>query len=333
MTRMFLGAALMALGEARIEELADLRRVGAVIGTGPVLPERLDHEGLADVAPTRFLETYPNIHLSYLQALLPYGGPGYTFTTACIGGAQAIGQALALIRSSEADVVLAGGVDSKFAPAFVSGFRRLGMLSTEHDPEHLMRPFDRTRSGMAMSEGAGVLVLEELEHALERGCAPLAELLGFGCCVDGASLTEAGHDGKARAMRTALAAAGLHPDQVDYVNAHGTSTRSNDREEWRALADVLGRRASSIPVNSTKSMLGHTFAACGAIEAVVCVLSLVDQVVHPTRSFEEPDEGCELDIVRGTARKAAIRCCVSNNSAVGGYHASLVLGGMDARAA
>ena len=249
-------------------------------------------------------------------------------STACAGGAQAIANGARAIRLGDADLVLAGGVDCLVTRQIVSGFAKLSALSTRNDePATASRPFDASRDGFVLGEGAGVLVLESLRSARERGATVLAELAGAGLSGDAYRLTdpEPGGSGMTLSMRRALDDAGLDPDEVDYVNAHGTSTSMNDAAETRALKGVLGDRARAIPISSSKSMIGHSIHAAGAVEAVVCVRSLAAQVVHPTQNLREADPACDLDYVPLEARPATMRVAMSNAFGFGGQNTTLVL--------
>jgi 3-oxoacyl-[acyl-carrier-protein] synthase II len=248
--------------------------------------------------------------------------------TACAGGTQALGDALRWIRLGRADVVLAGASDSELYPMGLLSFSLLGALSRRNDaPETASRPFDATRDGFVIGEGAGFLVLEERERALARGVKIWAEVAGFGSACDAYRVTDPHPDGTgaARAMRRALADAGVGPDDVGYVNAHGTSTPANDRVETRALKAVFGERAAQVPVSSTKSMIGHLTVAAGAVEAIATALVLDHQVVHPTANLSTPDPECDLDYVPGRARAVPVDVALSNSFAFGGQTASLVL--------
>jgi 3-oxoacyl-[acyl-carrier-protein] synthase II len=248
--------------------------------------------------------------------------------TACAGGTQAIGDGMRWIRNGRADVVVAGGSDSELYPMGVASFCLLGALSTRNgDPATASRPFDADRDGFVIGEGAGVLVLEEREQALQRGARIYAEAAGFGSAADAYRITDPHPQGAGAilAMRRALADARADVDDVDYINAHGTSTPANDRAETVAIKQVFGDRARQLPVSSTKSMIGHATVAAGAIEAVVSALTLRDQVIHPTINYETADPDCDLDYVPNHARQSRIRVALSNSFAFGGQAACLVL--------
>jgi 3-oxoacyl-[acyl-carrier-protein] synthase II len=262
---------------------------------------------------------------------LEHGLRGSTMAvmTACAGGTQAIGDALRWIRAGRADAVLAVGADSEVYPMGLASFCLLGALSTRNDPPAAAsRPFDRCRDGFVLGEGAAALVLETVEHAEGRGATVWAEVLGFGSAADAFRVTDPHPHGvgASLAMRRALSDARLETDAIDYINAHGTSTPANDRAETLAIRRVFGDRAVRIPISSTKSMIGHATVAAGAIEAAVVVLTLRDQIIHPTINYETPDPTCDLDYVPNMARRACIDVAMSNSFAFGGQAASVIFG-------
>ena len=326
LTRMLVYAGLKAMENARLEYPKDSERfnIGAIIANGTAMAEQYDSVPFHDRNPKWYLETYPNLPLSYFSIIASLKGHGSTIVSACTGATQAIGECFKKIQRGEASVMLAGGVDNKFSEPFAAGFSRLNMTTPSQDTATASRPFDKKRDGFVIGQGACVLVLESLQNALNRKADIRGKIIGYGSSLDGISLTDATCDGKAAAMELSLKDADISSDQIDYINAHGTSTISNDSEESKAIKKVFGRRAYEIPVNSTKSMIGHTFAACGAIEAFVCMKSLETQMVHSTRGFEEGDDVCDLDYVKGGSRNAPMRYCMSNNSGLGGYNASLI---------
>jgi 3-oxoacyl-[acyl-carrier-protein] synthase II len=317
---------LSALRDAGLSWPEDTRRhnVGAIVGTGTALADRHSAVPLAARNPKWFLETYPNLALGHLSRIAELPGYGSTIVAACTSGTHAVGTAFHMIQSGKADILLAGAVENKFYAPVFSGFRRLNMCTASDDPEKAMRPFDRNRSGFVIAKGACFLVLENRRVADRRGARPRCSVVGYGSSMNACSLTDANRDGIRRSMAGALQDAGLGPTMVDYINAHGTSTISNDREETAAIKELFEKHAYRIPVNSTKSMLGHSFAACGAIESAVCVSSLEDQKVHPTRNFVEGGNDCDLDYVKEGWREANIRYAMNNSSGVGGYNASVI---------
>lgn len=272
------------------------------------------------------LANMPAHHVSsWAQAL----GPISTVVAACASGTQAVGEATEMIRRGAADLMIAGGVEGVVHEIAIAGFCVMRALSTRNDePERASRPFDAERDGFVFSEGCAVLILESLEHAQERGANILAEVLGHASSSDGFHVAQPDPEGRgaARAMTWALKDAQLTPDQVDYINAHGTGTPINDAVETRAIKDVFGQHAHTVAISSTKSMIGHAMGSAGAIEAAVCALTLRDQIVHPTTNLETPDPECDLDYVPGTARRMTVRATLSNSFGLGGQNACLVLG-------
>jgi len=282
----------------------------------------------ARIAPRSAERRTPGTIPALLARRFGFAGPAMTVMTACAAGTQAIGDAARWIRSGAADVVLAGGADSELYPMGLASFCLLGALSTRNDdPPRASRPFDAGRDGFVLGEGAGVLVLEERGHALARGARIRAEVAGFGSACDAFRVTDPHPDGEGAflAMRRALDEARLRPDQIGYVNAHGTSTVANDRAETRALRRLLGEATARVPVSSTKSMIGHLTVAAGAVEAIATVLTLKTGTIPPTINLETNDPECDLDYVPNVARHARVEVALSNSFAFGGQCASLVL--------
>jgi 3-oxoacyl-[acyl-carrier-protein] synthase II len=274
------------------------------------------------------LRLFPQYVTARIASRYRITGPSCTIQTACTSSAQAIGEALRAIQRGAVDAAIAGGSEFIVSPIEVQIFCLLGALSRRNnDPERASRPFDAQRDGFVLGEGAGVMVLERLDKALERGAPLLAELAGYGTSCDAYRLTDEPPDGRGAvlAMRRALEDAGLAPDAVDYINAHGTSTLMNDKVETAAIKTVFGQRAYEIPVSSTKSMIGHTISAAGAIELITCVLALRDQVVPPTINYEYPDPECDLDYVSNRARPACVRSALSNSFGFGGHNDCLIV--------
>ncbi len=259
---------------------------------------------------------------------IQYGlkGPNLSIVTACATGAHSIGEAFRIIQYGDADVMVAGGTEANLTPLTVGGFNALKALSTRNDPpEKASRPFDKERDGFVIAEGAGIVVMEDLEHAKQRGARIYAEIVGYGYNGDAYHITAPAPDGDGsiRCMRLALKDAGISPEQVDYINAHGTSTDLNDASESLAIKQVFGDMAYKIPVSSTKSMTGHLLGAAGAVEAIFSILSIRDQVCPPTINYEHPDPECDLDYVPNTARKHTINVAISNSFGFGGTNAVL----------
>jgi 3-oxoacyl-[acyl-carrier-protein] synthase II len=264
------------------------------------------------------------------QVALRFGarGPNDATTSACASGAHAVGEALRLIREGVQDVMLAGGAEAPVSVLGLGGFAAMRALATSFndDPTRASRPFDRDREGFVIAEGAGVLVLEELQHALARGARPLAELAGYGSNCDAHHVTQPAPEGAGAAacMAAALADAGVGAAAIEYVNAHGTSTPFNDEAETQALKQVLGPHARRVPISSTKSMMGHTLGAGGGIEAALTVLAIDREMLPPTINLETPDPACDLDYVPGVARAARVDAALSNSFGFGGTNVSLV---------
>ena len=307
-------------------------RVGVVIGTcvgGMTTYERnflLQHEGQGDKISPFFITGFiPNMALAEIAIQHGMKGPAKCIVTACATGTNSIGDAMRHIQYDEADVMVAGGSDAYILPAGVAGLSRMGALSSRNDePEKASRPFDLNRDGFVLGEGAGVLVLEELEYARRRGAHIYGELLGYASNVDGFHITEADKENQARCIRTALKDAGVATDEVDYVNAHGTSTPSNDRNETAAIKMVFGEHAGKLAISSNKSMMGHLLAGAGAVEAVFTLLSMRDSVAPPTINLETPDPECDLDYVPGVERPMDINVAISNSFGFGGLNGVVV---------
>jgi 3-oxoacyl-[acyl-carrier-protein] synthase II len=255
-------------------------------------------------------------------------GPNMAHVSACASGANAIGEAAEVIRRGGADVMVAGGAEAAIIPVTVAGFQNMGALSKwEGDPAKGSRPFDATRDGFVMGEGAGVLVLERMDHALARGARIYCELAGYGSTCDAGHITAPSEDGDGilRAIHGALAQAGLSPDDIDYVNAHGTSTPLNDKTETLAMKTLFGARAKDVPISSTKSMIGHLLGAGGAVEAVACCRVIETGMLPPTINYEHPDPDCDLDFVPNEARQTeGVDVVLSNSLGFGGHNASLL---------
>ncbi len=307
-------------------------RMGIILGTGVggmrtiVEQEKTLHEdGLRRLSPFAITMIMPNGAAGMLA--IDYGilGPSTTITTACAAGNDAIGHAYRAIRYGEADVVLTGGSECILTSVAIGGFERAGATSSRSS--ETPQPFDANRDGLVIGEGAGMLVLESLEHALARGATILAEIAGYGQATDAFHITAPPDDGSgaARAMRKALADAGVRPDEVDYVSAHGTATPLNDAAETLAIKAALGDHAYKTAVSSTKSMTGHIMGATGAIETVFCTLAIRDQILPPTINYNTPDPACDLDYVPNEARPARVRVCLNNAFGFGGHNAVLVI--------
>jgi 3-oxoacyl-[acyl-carrier-protein] synthase II len=256
-------------------------------------------------------------------------GPNTAVATACASGANAIGDALRAIQWDYADIMVTGGAEAAMTPMGLGGFISARALSTRNeDPQRASRPFDKDRDGFVLSEGAGVIVLEELEHAKRRGATMMGEILGCGCTADAHNIT-APHpegEGAARAMELALQDARLNPEDIQYINAHGTSTELGDEAETRAIKKVFGPDARKLAISSTKSMIGHLLGASGGVELIACALTIRQGVIHPTINYDTPDPACDLDYVPNTARETRVRRAISNSFGFGGHNCCLVIG-------
>ena len=305
--------------------------VGSGIGGISTLTEQ--HRVLLDRGPRRvtpFLIPMMLADMGSAQVSMVTGamGANYCITSSCSSGADAIGAGWDLIRHGKAEVVLAGGAEAPVAPLSVAGFNALRALSRQNDnPQRASQPFNRTRDGFVLAEGSAIMVLESADHASARGAEPVAELRGYAATSDSHHLTEPNPTGQsaATAVTEALAAAGLHPNEVDYLNAHGTSTPLNDWHETKALKLALGEEAYRIPVSSTKSMTGHLLGAGGALEAALCIRTLSEGLMPPTINLDDPDDECDLDYVPNTARAGEINVALSNSFGFGGHNSVIVL--------
>jgi len=276
----------------------------------------------------REIEQEPNMPLSHLALLTGARGPALNCLTACAASTQAIGEATEILRRGDADVMIGGGAHSMIHPFGVTGFNRLTALSTANeDPPKASRPFDNCRGGFVLGEGAGVVILETLEHAQKRGATILAEVLGYGSTADAFRITDQHPDGEGAvvAMREALADAKLTPADIGYINAHGTGTKENDGNETTAIKSVFGDDAKNVPVSSIKSMMGHLIAAAGAVEMICCVLAIRDNVLPPTTNYENPDPECDLDYVPNKARPAKVDVALSNSFGFGGQNDTIIV--------
>lgn len=276
----------------------------------------------------RELEQEPNMPLSHLSLLTGARGPAFNCLTACAASTQAIGEAMEILRRGDADVMVAGGAHSMIHPLGVTGFNRLTALSTlNEDPARASRPFDAKRGGFVLGEGAGMAILETLEHAQKRGARILAELVGYGSTADAFRITDQDPEGMGavKAMQAALADAGIRPEEVDYINAHGTGTKENDSNETQAVRKVFGERADKVPMSSIKSMMGHLIAAAGSVELITCVLAIRDQVLPPTMNLTAHDPECDLDYVPNKARTAKVEVALSNSFGFGGQNDTVIV--------
>ncbi len=330
-----IAAAMMAVEDAGLDMGSiDPFRVGVLLGNGnggfPTIEENcrvLVERGGMKMSPFFFPMILPNMASANVSRVLGARGYNSTVVTACSASNQAIGDALQKIRNGTVDVMLTGGTEAGISQLGLSGFAVMRALSTRNDaPEKASRPFDAERDGFVPAEGAAILVVESLEHAVARGANILCELAGFGCSSDAYHQVQPEESGESTimAMRWALEDAGVAPAEVDYINAHGTSTPLNDAVETASIKTYFGDLAGSIPVSSTKSMIGHSLGASGALEAVACVRSITDGVIHPTINYENPDPECDLDYVPNQARNKDVKVVLSNAFGFGGQNACIV---------
>ena len=330
-----LAGAIMAVDDAQLTVKDNERsRIGVLIGTGmggiPGLEET--HKTLLEKGPDRISPFFipsiiTNLAAGHIAIRFGLRGPNSCVSTACASGNHAIGESFELIRRGMADVMFAGGTEAVISPLTIGGFGAMKALSTRNDaPQRASRPFDKGRDGFVMGEGAGTLILEELDHALQRGARIYAELKGYGMSADAFHMTapEPEGSGAMASMLLALEAAGLHPEEVDYINAHGTSTQAGDASETKAIKKVFGDHAYRLAVSSIKSMTGHLLGAAGGVESVATVLTLHHGVIPPTINYDEPDPECDLDYVANKARQTKVRVAINNSFGFGGTNATLV---------
>jgi len=355
-TQFALAAARKAWDDAGLEGAADLdrTRVGIYLGggEGPIDAfnfanaairgwDSTTNNGRGDLdtvnwaeaaehflSATREFEQDPNMPAGHIAALFGIEGPAFNTLTACAASTQAMGEATNLIRYGDADVMVSGGTHSMIHPFGVTGFNRLTALSTRNDEyATASRPFDQSRDGFVLGEGAGIVILEEYAHARQRGARIFGEIIGYGSTADAFRITDIHESGRGAiaAMRLALKNAGLTTNDVDYISAHGTGTEENDKIESLAIQTVFGERASQVPVSSIKSMLGHLIAAAGAIELIACVLAIRDGILPPTTNYHHPDPNCRLDYVPNKARPAEVATCLSNSLGFGGQNDTIIV--------
>lgn len=349
-TKFAAGAAKQAMADSGVLDfIKDPTRFGVYLGCGEgnqdftnfskmmaaaLTPDGLDlvkftQAGLEILNPLAEIEQEPNMPAGYVAGMFNAQGPNANCLTACAASSQAIGEATEIIRRGDADVMLSGGAHSMIHPFGVTGFNLLTALSTSNDdPTKASRPFDRKRNGFVLGEGGAMVVLEELEHAKKRGAKIHGEIMGYGTTADAYRITDIHPEGRGAisCMRMSIADAGLNPADIQYVNAHGTSTSVNDRVESLACKIVFGDRAYQTPVSSTKSMMGHLIAAAGVTELIVCLMAIRDNVLPPTINYDNPDPDCDLDYIPNAAREAKCDYALSNSFGFGGQNISLVAG-------
>lgn len=349
-TKFAIAAARMAIDHSGLESAKDLdrSRFGVYLGSGegqqdfPRFVELVRNatrqgkvdtgvftsQGLSQLHPIHEAEQEPGTPSGHLASLFGARGPNANCLTACAASSQAIGEATEIIRRGDADVMLSGGTHSMIHPFGVTGFNLLTALSTRNDePTRASRPFDRDRDGFILGEGAGMLLLEELEHAKKRGATIYGEVAGYGSTADAFRITDSHDEGRGAiaCMREALAEAQLNPEDVDYINAHGTSTSVNDSVETLAIKRTFGDQAYKVPISSTKSMMGHLIAAAGSVEAIVCLLTIRDGILPPTINLDNPGPDCDLDYIPHVARRKQVDVTFSNSFGFGGQNIALIL--------
>ena len=325
----------MALEESGLE-ISDENcgRVGVITGCGmgglPTITEQHEiflNKGYKRISPFFIPTAIPNMPSGHISMATGSKGPNLTMTTACAAGTHAVGEAYRHIKYGMSDVMISGGTEAVICPLGVNGFTSMKALSKRNDsPAEASRPFDKDRDGFVMSEGSGIMILEEYEHARARGAEIIAEVVGYGLSSDAYHIAAPPEDGEGaiRSMRVALEDAGLNPEDIDYINAHGTSTPLNDRCETLAIKTVFGDHAHKLAISSTKSMVGHMLGAAGGIEAVFLALSIRDQIAPPTINLHQPSPECDLDYVPNTARKMSIRYGLSNSFGFGGTNGVVI---------
>lgn len=336
----FVQYAIAAAKEAVIDSGLDLtkenkERIGVLVGSGigslRILEEQ--HRIFMEKGPSRFSPfmipmLIVNEASGHIAIIYGFKGPNSCVTTACASGSHSLGDALRIIQHGEADVMIAGGTESCITVLGVGGFCALKALSKRNnDPEKASRPFDAQRDGFVIAEGCGIVILESLEHARKRGARIYAEFTGYGRSADAYHITapDPSGEGAALAMKLALKDAEVNPEKISYINAHGTSTKLNDKVETIAIKKTLGNYAKSVMISSTKSTTGHLLGAAGGLEFIVCCLAIKDSIIPPTTNYEHPDPDCDLDYVPNAARKAEVDICMSNSLGFGGHNATLIL--------
>jgi 3-oxoacyl-[acyl-carrier-protein] synthase II len=334
-----LGAGREAVDDAGLDGAYEPGRVGILFGTaiGGLIgiaeqTEVLRSRGADRVSPTFIPSVLVDAASGQLAISLGFRGPNYAPVSACATGSHAVGEAAEMVRRGDADAVLAGGAEACMHPLILAGFCAMrGLVAEEEHPSRASRPFDATRAGFVMGEGACVLVVEELEAARARGAPVYAEILGYGASNDAHHMAQPDPEsvGVTEMMRSALARAGVAPERVGYINAHGTSTPLGDAAETKAIKEVFGEHAYRLAVSSTKSVTGHCFGAAGAVEAMMCVLAVHEGVLPPTINYEHPDPACDLDYVPNEAREARIDVALSNAMGLGGHNGCVLVGRVD----
>ncbi len=313
----------------------DSFQIGVILGIGGEVMDLLEHyherflsRGPRGISPFALPNIYLSSITSHVASYFTIRGTAYAVSTACASATHAMINSFLEIQGGREDLMVTGGADACITPYVFGGFDAIRAMSTQNEnPQKACRPFDRTRDGFVMGEGSGVLILEELEHAKKRGAHIYGEVVGFGMTADAYHLTDPDPDGKAlaKAIRDALQMADLHPEEIDYINPHGTSTPINDRVETKVIKDVFGKQAYRIPISSTKSMTGHLMGAAGGVEAIAVLLAIEKGIIHPTINYEFPDPECDLDYVPNRAREKEVRAGLSISAGFGGVNSTILI--------
>lgn len=334
--RYALNAVLEAVRAAKLDmSQEDPEQVGVIFGTGAggldLIFDNYDtylERGYRRVAPTLIANMIPDSASGHIAIQLGAKGPNMAVTAACSTGGHNVGEAFETVRRGDAEVIIAGSSEAPIVPLMVASFTTMrGLSSATGDPQKASKPFDARRDGFILSEGAAALVVESLDHAVARGAPIIAEIIGYGNSADAIDMVAADETGAgaARAMRMALRKAGIAPEAVQYINAHGTSTPLNDSAETQAIKSVFGQHAYNLAISSTKSMLGHMMGAAGSLEAAICALVVHDHRIPPTINYEQPDPACDLDYVPNVAREADVKIALSNSIGLGGHNSALIV--------
>lgn len=335
-TQLAVAATKMAFEDLGVNDsIVDEYRTGVCIGTGIGGIDTFENQhkvmmekGAGRISPFFIPMMISNIAAGHISMLFKTKGPSLTITTACASSTNAVGEAFRIIQRQDADIMIAGGTEASITPVSVAGFCSMKALSERNDePEKASRPFEKDRDGFVMGEGSAILILEELEHAKKRGAKIYGEIAGYGTTSDAYHITapSPGGEGAFMAMNLAVKDASINPSQISYINAHGTSTKLNDEYETIAIKKLLKDYSNKVPISSTKSMTGHLLGAAGAVEAVSCLMSINEGIIHPTINYTTADEACDLDYVPNVARKADVKYALSNSFGFGGHNASIVL--------
>jgi len=335
-TQFAVAASKMAIEDASLDlNTIDEDRFGVCIGSGIGGLETLENQhkvmmekGPGRVSPFFIPMMISNMGAGHISMTFKAKGPNMTVVTACASATNAIGEAFRIIQRDDADIMITGGTEASITPIAIAGFCSMKALSDNNeDPKGASRPFDKNRDGFIMGEGSGILILEDLEHAIKRGARIYGEVVGYGSTADAYHITAPAPDGEGayKAMKKAVADADINPEKIDYINAHGTSTEMNDKFETMAIKRLMGDYAYKVPISSTKSMTGHLLGAAGGIEAIACLMAINEGVIPPTINYNTKDENCDLDYVPNHARKVEVSYAMSNSLGFGGHNASIIL--------